>query len=102
VGKHEKKLREWSERPPKEVLLRELLSVARHFGIPIQLKKSGHYVLIHGRLTQFQNSKYAAGCGNLDIRNNRYAVPTCHGRYVKERYVKTIARFIQFLEEREQ
>lgn len=100
MPRHERTLSEWATKPPTGAPIRELLSLAEHFELRIDNPKGGsHYLLIDERLSEFQYSEHSRGCGNLDVRNNRYSIPTCHGKKVKGRYLKTVAKFIQFLSE---
>ncbi len=100
MSRHERRLVKWATSPPSDAHIDELLALANHFGIKVVVPyKSSHYHLVDRRLQEFRFSEHSKGCGRLEIKSGVYSIPVSRGKHVKRRYLRTVARFIQFTQE---
>ena len=95
MGKYEKLLDKWKNHVPPQAPKEEVFNLARHFGLLIETPKRGsHYLLRDIRLTEYNLTRKSQ-----DIFDDCFTIPVSGGKYIKNRYIKRLVDFIEFITE---
>lgn len=93
MGKAEKRLKKWLEKPPTEAPVKEVVAMLdRYFPGQYQKKPGSHIVVRHEKL---KGQREYGPDGDFDI-------PVKNGQRVKGVYLRKLARAIQAVEEMEE